>query len=112
MAEKRQTNIHVDACRSKRVAVLLSGERTPALPPFGQDFADTTIQRGRADPLLRISKRDLLEPNTIAVRCGTDMEMPRHNDSRIEAQVPIVGSASSAPERETRYSWEFREILA
>jgi hypothetical protein len=41
-----------------------------------QDFADTTIQRGPADPLLRISKRNLLEPNTIAVRCGTHMEVP------------------------------------
>jgi hypothetical protein len=45
---------------------VLSDHPTLCRNPLRQDFADTTIQRGQAGPLVRISKRDLLEANTIA----------------------------------------------
>ena len=69
------------------------------------------VWRYQAGPLPGIPKRDFLKPNTIAVRRRTDMEVSRHDNSRIEAEVPIFGAACPAPDWEARYSWKLCEIF-
>jgi hypothetical protein len=56
------------------------------------------VWRYQAGPLPGIPKRDFLKPNTIAVRRRTNMEVSRHDNSRIEAEVPIFGAARPAPD--------------
>ena len=65
---------------------------------FRQDFANAMVGRDQAGPLPGIPKRDFLKPDTIAVRRRTDVEVSRHDNSRIEAEMPILSAACPAPD--------------
>jgi hypothetical protein len=57
-----------------------------------------------------IAKRDFLKPNTIAVRSRTDMEVSRHDNNSIEAEVPILRRVPHQMEK--RGAWKHCEIFS
>ena len=62
-------------------------------------------------PLVGVPKRNLLEPDAVAILCRSNMQVPRYDDGGIETKMPIFGSASPAPDGESRDARQLREAL-
>ena len=67
--------------------------------------------RGRV-PVLRIAERDLLEADAVAPVGGADVEVAVDHGLGAVADVPVLGEAGAAPDREARDARQHGEILA